>query len=264
MRISACIAALALVAVPALAQDVKKETQRYKQMLAEGSPAELFEIEGEALWKKKQGPKNASLEACDLGQGAGVLKGAYAHLPRYFADADRVMDVETRLLYCMSTLQGRSREDTTKRLFGNADSPSEMEYLVAYIAGESRGAPMSAGNASAQEKAAYKLGRDLFYHRAGPWDFSCASCHSDDNKRIRLQYLPALAHPGDAGRMVSTWPAYLVHNAQFKTLQWRINDCYRQMRVPEPTYASEAVVSLIHFLTVTGQGEPYAGPGIKR
>ena len=38
----------------------------YRAMLADGNPAELFEAKGEALWKTKRGPKNASLEACDL------------------------------------------------------------------------------------------------------------------------------------------------------------------------------------------------------
>ena len=76
---------------PARAQDVKTEIERYRQMVSEGSPAELFEVEGEALWKKPQGPKQAALEKCDLGLGPGVLKGAYAALPRYFKDADRVM-----------------------------------------------------------------------------------------------------------------------------------------------------------------------------
>ena len=98
-------------------------------MIADGSPVELFELEGETLWKKPQGPSNVSLEKCDLGLGPGVLKGAYARLPRYFKDADRVMDLETRLLHCMTILQGRSREDATKRVFGNENQPSEMEYL---------------------------------------------------------------------------------------------------------------------------------------
>jgi len=89
---------LAVVAAPGFAQDARKEIQRYQQMIAEGSPAELFELEVETLWKKPQGPNNVSLERCDLGQGPGVLKGAYARLPRYFKDADRVMDLETRLL----------------------------------------------------------------------------------------------------------------------------------------------------------------------
>ena len=225
---------------PAGAQDVKKEIERYRQMVSEGSPAELFELEGEALWKKPQGPKQASLERCDLGLGPGVLKGAYAALPRYFKDADRVMDLETRLLYCMETLQGRSRKEATQRVFGNDDRASEMEYLSAYIAAQSRGVKMAPGTAHPREKEAFELGQRLFFHRAGPWDFSCASCHGEEGKRIRMQDLPVLYKPEAARPVVATWPAYRVSNSQFKTMQWRLNDCYRQMRMPEPVFASEA------------------------
>ena len=262
MRFAAVILALALST--AFAQDAKKEIQKYQQMIAEGSPVELFELEGEELWTKKQGPKNVSLEGCDLGQGAGVVKGAYARLPRYFKDADRVMDLETRLLHCMTTLQGRSRDEATKRTFGNADRLSEMELLSAYVAGQSRGMKMDPGTSHPKEKQSYELGRSLFFHRAGPWDFSCASCHGEEGKRIRMQDLPILSKPQYARPVVATWPAYRVSNSQFKTMQWRINDCYRQMRMPEPTFASEATVALNLFLTATGQGEPYAGPGTKR
>src|SRR4029077_17569396 len=130
-----------------------------QRMIADSSPVELFELEGEVLWKKRQGPKNASLEQCDLGLGAGMLKGAYAALPRYFKDAERVMDLETRLLHCMTTLQGRSREEATQRVFGNADRPSEMESLSAYVAAQSRGMKMAPGESHPKEKAAYELGR---------------------------------------------------------------------------------------------------------
>jgi sulfur-oxidizing protein SoxA len=253
-----------LLALPAFAQDTKKEIQRYQQMIAEGSPVELFEIEGEALWKKPQGKSNVSLEGCDLGQGPGVLKGAYARLPRYFKDADRVMDLETRLLHCMTTLQGRSIDEATKRVFGNDDRPSEMEYLSAYIAAQSRGVKMAAGSTHPKEKEAFELGRKLFFHRAGAWDFSCASCHGEADKRIRMQDLPVLSEPKYARPIVATWPAYRVSNSQFKTMQWRINDCYRQMRMPEPVFASEATVAMNTFLAVTGRGEPYRGPGTKR
>ncbi|HEU4352245.1 MAG TPA: sulfur oxidation c-type cytochrome SoxA, partial [Burkholderiales bacterium] len=128
---------------PALAQQ-KSPFADYQRMTAEGSPVELFELGGEELWKKKQGPKNASLEQCDLGKGPGVLKGAYAALPRYFKDVDRVMDLETRLLHCMTTLQGRSREEATKRVFGSADQASEMEALSAYVARQSHGMKIAA------------------------------------------------------------------------------------------------------------------------
>ena len=254
-----CVAASSVAA-----QDAKKEIQKYQQMIAEGSPVELFEIEGEAIWKRPQGPGKASLEKCDLGKGPGVLKGAYAGLPRYFKDADRVMDLEARLLHCMMTLQGRSREAAVKRVFGNDNLPSEMEYLSAYIAAQSRGAKMAPGGAHPKEKAAYELGKALFFHRAGAWDFSCASCHGEADKRIRMQDLPVLSKPQFARPIMATWPAYRVSNSQFKTMQWRINDCYRQMRMPEPSFASEATVAMNMFLATTGKGEPYRGPGTKR
>ena len=64
--------------------------------------------------------------------------------------------------------------------------------------------------------------------------------------------------------MIAPWRAYGVSNSIFKTIQGRMNDCYRQMRMPEPVFGSEAMVALVQFLTVTAQGEPYRGPAIKR
>jgi len=253
LRTSAVLAAaaLAIAAAPAHAQDEKKEIQKYQKMLAEGSPVELFELQGEDLWKKPQGPKHASLEKCDLGKGPGVVKGAYVKLPRYFEDTGR-------------TLQGRDYKEATKRTFGNADKPSELEYLVAYVVGKSRGYKIAVSTRNPKEKAAYQLGKELFFYRAGPWDFSCASCHGVEGKRIRMQALPVLSKPSGARRTYATWPAYRVSNSQMKTFQWRLNDCYRQMRFPEPTFGSEATVALTMFLAVTANGEPYAGPGTKR
>src|SRR4051794_16091903 len=263
MRLAA-FAALAACAALAQAQDSAREIQRYRQMIAEGSPAELFELEGETLWKKPQGPKNVSLEKCDLGRGPGVLKGAYAGLPRYFKDADRVMDLETRLLHCMTTLQGRPREEAAAHVFGTADKPSEMESLSAYIAAQSRGMKLEPGMSQPKEKQSFELGRALFFQRTGAWDFSCASCHGQEGVRIRMQDLPVLYTPESAKPVMASWRAYRVSTSQFVTLQWRMNDCFRQMRTPEPTFGSETTAALIHFLTVTAKGETYNGPGIKR
>ncbi len=262
MRAVACSAVLALALAPAFAQ--QSQFAEYQKMTADGSPVELFELTGEELWKKPQGPSKVSLEKCDLGKGPGVLKGAYAALPRYFKDVDRVMDLETRLLHCMTTLQGRSRDEATKRVFGNADNPSEMEYLSAYVAGFSRGTKMAPGSSHPREKESYALGKAMFFHRAGAWDFSCASCHGEEDKRIRMSELPVLSEPKAAGPLMATWPAYRVSNSQFKTMQWRINDCYRQMRMPEPNFASEATVALNMYLASTARGAEYRGPGTKR
>src|SRR5438876_5176141 len=112
------LAALA-IAPSAVAQgSTADEIAKYRAALQDGNPAELWEARGEALWKQARGPKNASLERCDLGLGAGVVKGAYAQLPKYFADADRVQALETRLVWCMVPLQGFSEADASTNPFG--------------------------------------------------------------------------------------------------------------------------------------------------
>src|SRR5436309_7449109 len=119
------------------------EIAKYRAALQEGNPAELWEARGEELWKKPRGPKSASLEQCDLGLGAGVVKGAYAQLPKYFADADRVMDLESRLVWCMVNLQGYTEAEAKKVPFGGPGQKADMEALVAYVAAESRGVRMN-------------------------------------------------------------------------------------------------------------------------
>jgi L-cysteine S-thiosulfotransferase len=257
-------ATLALATASAFAQSERQEIKKYQRMTAENSPVELWELEGADLWKAKRGPNSVSLERCDLGMGPGVLKGAYAHLPRYFADTGRVQDLESRLVTCMTTLQGFTEKEATKRVFGNADKPSDMEYLSAYIAGRSRGVRMQVSTKNPKEKASYEMGKALFHYRAGPWDFSCASCHGTPNKRIRMQQLPVLSSKAGASASYTTWPGYRVSVSQLKTMEWRINDCFRQQRFPEPTYGSDAVVALTMYMAVNANGAVYRGPGTKR
>ena len=90
----------------------------------------------------------------------------------------------------------------------------------------------------------YETGKQLFFTRGGTHDFSCASCHGSDDKRIRLQDLPNLTkNPGD-GIGFAAWPAYRVSNAQMWGMQLRLNDCFRQMRWPEPKFGSDVTIAL--------------------
>ena len=116
-------------------QDTMKKIEEYRQALAEGNPADLWEARGEEMWKQKRGPRQVSFEACDLGKGPGVVKGAYAELPRYFADAGQVMDLESRLVYCMVDQQGYSRAQALARPFGNGSDRSDIEALAARCRG---------------------------------------------------------------------------------------------------------------------------------
>jgi len=235
----------------------------YRKMLEDGNPADLFEAKGEELWKKKRGPKNASLEQCDLGMGPGKVKGAFVQLPRYFADTNRVQDLESRLLTCMETLQGLDAAATAKTPFGRGEQ-ANMESFVAYVSASSRGMKISLPQVHAQEKTMYEVGKRAFFYRAGPYDFSCASCHGEDGKRIRMQDLPDLTkNPGD-GVGFAAWPAYRVGNGELWGMQRRLNDCFRQQRFPFPGYASDVTIALGVYMGVNAKGAESIAPAIKR
>ena len=73
-------------------------------------------------------------------------------------------------------------------------------------------------------------------------------------------YLRRKARP-PAGRH---WPAYRVSAGQMWGMQWRLADCFRQQRFPEPIYASDVTVALSMFMAATANGATMDTPGIKR
>lgn len=235
----------------------------YRAMLQDGNPAELFEAKGQELWKQKRGVKAASLEKCDLGKGPGVVKGAFVELPRYFADTQRVQDMESRLLTCMETLQGFNAAEIARTPFGKGEQ-NNVTALAAWISAESRGLKFNLPQDHVQEKTMYEVGKRLFFARSGTHDFSCASCHGTDDKRIRLQDLPNLTKQPGAGNGFGAWPAYRVSNGQLWGMQLRLNDCYRQQRFPYPLFGSDATVALGVYMGVNGKGGESIAPALKR
>jgi sulfur-oxidizing protein SoxA len=264
LKKSLLLAAAIAVAGPALAQKTATQSiEEYRAMLADGNPAELFEAKGEALWKQKRGPKNASLEACDLGQGPGVVKGAFVTLPRYFPDTKKVQDLETRLVTCMEKLQGFDARQIAKTPFGKGEQ-ANVTALATWIAAESKGMRFDLPQAHPMERTFYETGKRIFFMRGGTHDFSCASCHGEDGKRIRLQDLPNLTkNPGD-GVGFAAWPAYRVSNGQMWGMQLRLNDCFRQQRFPYPEFGADALTAISTYLGVNAKGAKSAAPTIKR
>jgi L-cysteine S-thiosulfotransferase len=253
----------------ALAQtpDAEKEIEKYREMIGDpmSNPGFLNVDRGEVLWKRARGTKNVSLETCDLGEGPGKLEGAYAKLPRHFPDAGQVMDLEQRLAWCMQNVQGLDTADVVKRKFGGPGRTSDMEDLVAFIANKSSGMKFALKVDHPKEREMYAVGEAMFFRRGGQWDFSCATCHGDEGKRIRLQALPVLSKPGKAVQeTMGSWPTYRVSQSQTRTMQHRLWDCYRQMRWPEPDYLGDGLTALILYLNKNAEGAVIAVPSIKR
>ncbi len=257
-------AGLASLAAFAFAQKSSTDSiAEYRQMLQDGNPADLFEAKGEGLWKQKRGPKNESLEKCDLGKGPGVFKGAWVELPRYFADTGRVQDLESRLVTCMQELQGFDAQEIAKTPFGRGEQ-NNVTALATWIAAESKGMKLNLSQNHIEERKMYEVGKRLFYMRGGSHDFACATCHSQDEKRIRLQDLPNLTKNPGAGNGFGAWPAYRVSNGQMWGAQLRLNDCYRQQRFPYPLFGSDATIALGVYMGVNGKGGETVSPAIKR
>ena len=264
LRPTLIAAALVLAAAGAPAQKSAADgIAEYRAMLADGNPAELFEAKGEDLWKQRRGPKQASLERCDLGLGPGVVKGAWLQLPRWFADTKRVQDLESRLLTCMETLQGFVPAEIIGTPFGKGEQVA-MEAYSAWISAESRGGRLNLPQAHPEEQRLYQMGQRAFFFRAGPMDFSCASCHGQPDKRIRLQDLPDLrGNPGD-GIGFAAWPAYRVSSGEMWSMQRRLNDCFRQQRFPYPGYTSDVTIALSVYMGVNAKGAESVAPALKR
>src|SRR4051812_38946056 len=167
----ATLAAVIAVAPAARAQDdaTKKAIEKYRQMLKEdpwSNPGLLDADRGEALWKTPAGPNKVSLEKCDLGKGVGVVDGAFAELPRTFADAGKMMDLETRLMWCMETLQGLKHADLVKKPYPAGGQPvKELGAIATYVASKSSGLKYAAKLDQPQEKDAVDLGHAIFNRR---------------------------------------------------------------------------------------------------
>jgi len=265
MRTLSALVAIAMLSGAALAQQktAAEAIAEYRAMMADDNPAELFEAKGEDLWKQKRGPRNATLAQCNLGKGPGVVKGAFVELPRWFQDTGKVQDLESRLLTCMETLQGFDASKIIHTPFGTGEQ-STIESLVAWIASESRGMRLNIPQSHPQEKISYEIGKRAFFYRAGPYDFSCASCHGQPGKRIRLQDLPDLTgNPGD-GVGFAAWPAYRVSSGELWGMQRRLNDCFRQQRFPYPGYTSEVIIALSSYMGVNSNGSVSVAPALKR
>lgn len=230
-------------------------------MLMPDNPAYDLIAQGEALFKQARGPKNASLQGCDFGKGPGVVKGAYVEMPRYFADTGKVMDLESRLVHCMKTLQGFTDDDAAvKTRHGSA---SDMMKLQTYIGSQSNGMPWNPSMSHPMEKAMRNAGEVMFYRRSGSMDFNCATCHAADGKRIRASVLPNIKAPHEWTKAIS-WPSERVSHDNVRSSQHRVLECLWQMRYPNINLGSDASVALISYWTDAARGQPAIIPDLKR
>ncbi|HSO99997.1 MAG TPA: sulfur oxidation c-type cytochrome SoxA [Thioalkalivibrio sp.] len=236
------------------------QSEQNMMMMAD-SPGLWTAEDGKALFHAPRGPNNVSLETCDFGKGPGVLEGAYAEMPRYFEATGKVMDLETRLIPCMQTVQGFPADD--KAVTTLHGSNSDHMKLQTYIASHSNGMPWAPRMDHPMEKAMRDAGEEMFYRRAGALDMSCATCHTQSDKRIRASVLPNAEVPQEWTKAIS-WPAFRVGHQNVRSTQHRVRGCYWQMRQGRIEAGSDASIALISYWTDIVRGQPAILPDMKR
>lgn len=232
----------------ALAQgevDPREEAKRQKQLLLETAgilPTELIVEQGRELFNRR-GPRGKTMAECDFGLGKGVLEGAAARLPRYFLDTNKVEDLDSRIVTCMTRVQG-FRPDQIRR--------EEVVAIAFYIASFSTGKPIQVRLLFPQERELYALGEKLFYARSGTRDVGCATCHVTYVGR-RAGVLPYADVLGK-DQSWTHWPAYRYSNDQIWTMQDRIRACYAVIGHPAPDLYSLPILALELFMAYRNNG----------
>lgn len=268
MALAVPLSLLTLGSLPVQANDDKFAA--YREALAGDNPGEFWIDDGKKLFTEKRGPKKTSLEQCDFGLGPGVLKGAYAQLPRYFKDTHKVETLEGRILTCMEQLQGFKPEEVVKMTYLNAaeeDSrPDELTKIATYVAAQSNGMKFDVKPRNAQEQYALDLGKKMFWRRQGAMDLSCADCHANTKgKLLRGVDLPDMTDPKTAGKVETAFPAYVLKDSNVRGQWWRNERCVLAMRLPWLKTGSEIDTALTYYLlNVASQSDEKINvPGIK-
>jgi sulfur-oxidizing protein SoxA len=167
MRIALCIALLTALAGAALAAEIPLDQRRsgYSFMSPDtramqdedtANPGMLSVLDGEALWKRKAGTADKACADCHS-DARVTMKGIAARYPAFEKALGRPVDLEGRINLCRANHQQASPFAYESR---------ELLALTAYVAQQSRGEPIAAGD-DPELTPFVEKGHALFVQRQG-------------------------------------------------------------------------------------------------
>jgi sulfur-oxidizing protein SoxA len=209
------------------------------------NPGMLWVLDGEALWKRKEGTANKSCADCH-GDAGTSMKGVAARYPAFDAGRGRPIDLEQRVNICRA-----DRQQATPLPFEG----KELLALTAYIGRQSRGMPIEIGD-DERTKPFLEAGRDLFNRRQGQLNLSCAQCH-DDNWGQKLAGAPV--PQGHA----TGYPLYRLEWQSLGSLQRRLRNCIVGMRAEPYAFGAPEYVDLELYLMWRARGMKVETPAVR-
>lgn len=217
-----------------------------------------FDAEGALeIGKQYFNQKNAAGKSCASchGQDGEKLRGIYANYPAYSKKLKRVVTVGTQIKHCASERLGLDWADDSR--------PNVLTDF--YIASLSDGKVINIdATRPGPIKQAYERGRDLFFKRAGHFNFACASCHTPPTVGKRLRSQRPTTFFGDAASYPIYHFPYALAGDDYEyvfTLQHQIKSCHLLSRIYPGAEGSPAMTDIEVFLKASANGYKMSIPG---
>jgi sulfur-oxidizing protein SoxA len=209
------------------------------------NPGMLAVLEGETLWTRPAGAAGRSCAQCHRDAPA-TMRGVAARYPAYSPAQGRPITLEERINLCRT-----GQQNATPLRW---ESP-ELLALTAYVAHQSRGLPIAAGE-DERSKPFIEDGRTLFERRQGQLNLSCAACHTDNwGQRLAGNPIPQ-GHP-------TGYPLYRLEWQSVGSLQRRLRNCMTGVRAEPYDYGSPEFANLELYLMWRARGLPLETPAVR-
>jgi L-cysteine S-thiosulfotransferase len=245
-----------LTSLPAFAGDIPPAQRRsgYSFMAADTkaiqdddttNPGMLWVLDGETLWKAKTGNGGKSCADCH-GEARETMKGVAARYPAFDKTLGRPISLEQRI-----NLERTQREGAPPLAYESHD----LLALTAFIANQSRGMPITAGDDPTLKPFVDK-GRELFQLRQGQLNLACANCHDDNWEKRLAGSAITQAHP-------TGYPEYRLEWQTLGSLERRLRSCMAGIRAQAYDYGAPELVDLELYLMSRAKGMPIETPAVR-
>ena len=205
----------------------------------------LWVLDGDVLWKRKEGNAGKSCADCH-GDANSSMRGVAARYPAYDKTLGRPVDLEQRI-----NLERTRHQEAPPFAYESRD----LLALTAFVARQSRGMAIAVGD-DPELKPFIAKGQELFMLRQGQLNLACSNCHDDNwDKRLAGSAITQ-AHP-------TGYPLYRLEWQSLGSLQRRLRGCITGIRAQPYDYGAVELVELELFMMTRAQGMKMESPAVR-
>jgi len=209
------------------------------------NPAFLWLEHGEQLWTKAEGEAGKSCGSCH--GAAANMRGVGATYPKISKETGQLFTLERQINYCRTErMKAPAYKLETQDMLG-------ISMLVMY---QSRGLPMNV-SIDGPARPFFEQGERLYHTRRGQLNVACTQCHENNaGNQLRSDLL---SEGRDNG-----FPLYRLKWQRPGSFDYRMEECYGQVRAQPEPYGSEELKKLQLYVAWRSNGLPVETPAVRR